>query len=768
MENCYHCGDEIVTKHETDNHQFCCNGCVSVYQIINNAGLTDYYNETGTPGINNKNNIYLDYLSSPEVASKLISYQDANRSVIKFVLPSIHCASCVWLLERLSLLSPNIISSQVNFLSKKITIHFNHNEMSLYDVGALLLSIGYEPKLDHSKRKKKVNHLIIRIGVAGFCFGNIMLLSFPEYLGDDPGLMWNKFFSMLSIFLSIPIVLYSAQPFYNGVYSALKAKKVSVDLLIVLGILALLGRSMFEIFHLGQGGYLDSLAGLIFFLLIGKWFQARVFSELSFEKENASYLPLAVLRKKEGEFKMTPIKEVHKGDEIRLRNGEVIPFKCVLKSTEATIDNSFITGEELPVHVKTGDVLYCGAQVQGNLIDVLVSDSTSEDLSDLWRDNKRSSDREEVTVNSKLIGYFTIFILLVAVGTFGYWSMYSFENAFLAATSVLIIACPCALALSAPIVYGIILRIYASRGLFVKSAQIVKKMSEVKSLIFDKTGTITNKRVDLKWVGVELSKNEYVAIGSIIRNSSHPLAVELGKKIKGVATISNYSEEVGEGLSATCNNEDYRIGTSVYVGTENIAGSTSIYVSKNSIVLGRFTLKLSIREGIEKLLKALNTTYSTYLLSGDENLVVKEYEHLFPTPYSIVKGASPEEKEAFLINKNKLAPSLMLGDGINDSLAFKHAHIGIAVVEETGSFFPSCDGIVKSDQLQELDSFINLAKYSKWVLLSCFLFSLSYNLVGLYYAVTLSLTPLFAAVLMPVSSVSVVLLAYLMLYSKRK
>jgi len=767
MVNCFHCGDEIITEVKSEDKSFCCQGCASVYNIINGAGLSNYYKgEQQNPGISNKKLIYLDYLDSEEVQQKLISFKDENRSVVRFVLPSIHCASCVWLLERLTLLNAGIISSEIDFLSKRITIHFNHHQISLRKVGELLVSIGYEPKLDLNKRKRKINHLIIRIGVAGFCFGNIMLLSFPEYLGQETGELWKKFFSYLNIILSIPVFTYCSVPFYKGVLSAFKAKKISVDILIVFGIVTLLGRSVYEIFVLNQGGYLDSLSGLLFFLLIGKWFQAKVFSELSFEKDNSYYLPLAVLKKVGDDFVVTPLEKIRKGDIIRLRNGEVVPYKCALNSDEGAVENSFITGEELPIQVKKGDLVYCGAQVKGQLIDLVVADAENGDLSEMWRETKSISQEESQLVDTRFITGFTLFVFTVAIGAFVFWSFYSSEKAFLATTSVLIVACPCALALSAPTVYGIILRKMGKMGVYLKNANAIKDLAKIKTFVFDKTGTITNKKIELKWVGSHLSDEEKSCIGSIIKHSSHPLAKELSNSLKGDKIIEDFEEVIGEGVSAVCNKSLYKIGSHDFVET-NQSVVTAIYIKKESEVLGCFTMKLSVRDHLEESMKTLREFYSTYLLSGDPNLNEQDYKHLF-SENSIVKNASPTEKKDFIENQNKIAPTLMIGDGINDSLAFDSATIGLAVIEETGSFFPSCDGIIKGEDLNKLPSIVRLAKYSKNVLIACFSFSIIYNLIGLYFAVTHQLTPLFAAILMPLSSVSVVGLAVLLLSRKFK
>lgn len=765
MGNCYHCGDDIVTEVKSENKSFCCQGCASVFNIINGAGLTDYYNgEKQNPGISNKKLVYLDYLESEDVQSKLITYKDNKRSVVKFVLPSIHCASCVWLLERLPLLNKGVISSEIDFLSKRITIHFDHNQTNLREVGELLLSIGYEPKLDFKGKKKRINHLIIRIGVAGFCFGNIMLLSFPEYLDQNPGEMWKRFFSYLNLILSIPIFTYCSMPFYKGVSSAWRAKKISVDILIVIGILTLLGRSVYEIFILESGGYLDSLAGLLFFLLIGKWFQAKVFSELSFEKDNSYYLPLAVLKKSGEDFQVTSLKEVEKGDFLRLRNGEVVPFKCVLNSIEGVVENSFITGEELPVQLKQGDLVFCGAQVKGELIEVVVADTENGDLSEMWRESNKTGSEDSSLVSSRFITIFTLAVFGVAIGAFVYWSFFSWEKAFLATTSVLIVACPCALALSAPTVYGLILRKFGKFGAYLKNAQAIKTLSKIKTVVFDKTGTITNKNIELNWVGDQLGVEDQMAIASISQHSSHPLAKEITKRFKTFCKVDAFVEDLGKGASGIVEGIRYKIGSNDFVGAPS-TGVTSVYVARENQILGMFTMKLSLRENLENWLKGFSKTFKTFLLSGDPNLNKADYNHLFNSA-QIIKDASPLEKSRVIKEQSELQPTLMVGDGINDSLAFDSATLGLAVVEETGAFFPSCDGIIKGEQLNNLPFLIDVAKYSKTVLIACFSFSIIYNSIGLYFAVTQQLTPLFAAILMPLSSVSVVGLAVLLISLK--
>ncbi|MGB0917077.1 MAG: heavy metal translocating P-type ATPase metal-binding domain-containing protein, partial [Flavobacteriales bacterium] len=303
---CFHCSDECADEIiEHDNHTFCCNGCSTVYQLLQDVGLDETY-ANGPLGVRpDEAKAYeLNYLDNEEVKQSLLDFSDGKLGRISFELPAIHCSACVYLLERLERLNPGVKQSEVNFPKKTANILFDQSVISLKELVLLLHSIGYAPNLNLAKSGEKEQKpttdkaLLYRIGVAGFCFGNIMLLSFPEYLigGQALDSKWSVLFNYLNLALAIPVVLFAGRDYLLSAYKGLKVRHVNMDVPVSIGILAIFGRSAYDILAGVGPGFLDSLAGFVFFLLIGKWYQAKTYSGLSFERDYKSFFPIAVNR----------------------------------------------------------------------------------------------------------------------------------------------------------------------------------------------------------------------------------------------------------------------------------------------------------------------------------------------------------------------------------------------------------------------------------------------------------------------------------------
>ncbi len=308
--HCYHCHDDIRSEVLTfEDKSFCCEGCKTVYQILNENGLCTFYSLDAAAGLSQKDqkgNRAYDFLNDVSVATQLIDYQDDNITKVTFLLPTMHCASCIWLLENLYKIKETVISSKVNFLKKEVYILFDHTKTSLRDVAVLLAQIGYAPEInlndldaDAPRHAGISRRIYYQLGVAGFAFGNIMLLSFPEYLGLKDSLDGNfaPIFGYFNLILAIPVLLYSAQDYLKSAFQGLRNGYLNLDVPLSLGILALFGRSAYEILTQTGGGYMDSFAGLLFFLLMGKWFQQKTFYHLSFERDYKSYFPISATLK---------------------------------------------------------------------------------------------------------------------------------------------------------------------------------------------------------------------------------------------------------------------------------------------------------------------------------------------------------------------------------------------------------------------------------------------------------------------------------------
>src|SRR5690554_2433440 len=376
--HCSHCGelcrDEQIAFR---NEHFCCEGCKLVYQLLAENGLCTYYDLESTPGKTINSTIErkrFDYLANPDVEKKLIDFNTKDKASTTFLIPHIHCTSCVWLLENLHQLDSGVYSGSVNFLKRQVTILFNPAKTSVRNIVELLTNIGYEPdlKLEHLEEKKasKISRsLWLKLGVAGFSFGNIMLFSFPEYfnifVSSESVDEFKVIFGALNIVLAMPVLFYSGIDYLKSAWAAISQKGINLDVPISMGIIALVGRSLYEIISGVGPGYLDSFAGFIFFLLIGKALQQKTFDRLSFDRDYKSYLPISVMRLIDGIENSIPVTELEVGDQILVRNNELIPSDSILTSTIALIDYSFITGEIEPVEVAKGELVFAGGKISG-------------------------------------------------------------------------------------------------------------------------------------------------------------------------------------------------------------------------------------------------------------------------------------------------------------------------------------------------------------------------------------------------------------------
>jgi len=777
---CVHCGADCGNSPVIwDEKPFCCHGCKTVYQILDQKKMGQYYKIQPMSGIRietGKETRQFAFLDIEEIKEKLLSFNDGNTSSVHLFLPGIHCASCIWLLEHLNTLHQGIIYSNVNFPKKEIYITFKNDEITLRQIAELLAAIHYVPEitLDQIDEKKKPatnRSLLVKIGIASFSFLNIMMYSFPEYV---PGghLLEQEFkhvFGWLSFLLILPVVFYSASDYYLSAWKGLKYKVISIDLPITLGIIALFLQSSYEVFTGNGIGYMDSLAGLLFFLLIGKWYQGKTYEALSFERDYKSYFPVAVTRLVDGAEEIIPIKNLRKGEKIIVRNQELIPADANIVKGQANIDYSFVTGEAMPVPKSPGEFVFAGGRQMGSAIELLVEKEVEQSyLTQLW--NQKSDKNEESRLNNTINNvsqYFTAVVMMVAFIAFFYWLMNdTLGKAVYVFASVLIIACPCALALTIPFTFGSTMRLFGRNGFYIKKTDVIEQLYRTTAVVFDKTGTITlNREVTIAFKGKQLSDDEIQKVRSVVRHSSHPLSTTLNehfREYKQVATTS-YDEVPGQGITAIIDGLRINVGSKAFVlgETENEPTSESrVYVSIDGDFKGYFSIGNRYRQGLNDVIPQLRQQYKIHLLSGDNDAEKDNLREIFGPDAELHFYQSPTDKKAY-INKLKDAgfKVLMIGDGLNDAGALAESHAGISIADDVFSFSPACDAILESKRFGQLFHFLAFTKKSFGVIRLSFLLSFFYNVIGLSFAVTGMLSPIIAAILMPVSSISVVAFA---------
>ncbi len=781
---CYHCGLACPTADiAIGDKYFCCQGCRTAYEILEGSDLCAYYDLNQAPGNTPKEfnaEARFAYLDEPSIRGQLLDFTDGTRSSVTLFIPTMHCSSCVWVLESLHKIDEGIISSRVNFLEKTVAITFLEEKISLRRIVELLAALGYEPQinlesLEKKSRKEADKSLILKLGVAGFAFGNIMLLSLPEYFsGGTIEPSFKQFFGLLNILLALPVFLYSSTEYFHSALAGLRHRTVNIDVPVSLGIIAMFSRSVYEIAFAHGPGYMDSFTALVFLLLVGKFFQKRTQDALSFERDYKSYFPVAVHRKNGTELQPVAISELQPGDRILIRSGELIPADSVLISGEGVIDYSFVTGESDPVIKKSGDILYAGARQMGGAIELEVVKEVSQSyLTRLWNNEifKQPTEGRFESIANFAGKYFTFFILTVATGAALYWMPVSASMAVNVFTAVLIVACPCAFALTVPFTLGTAMRLMGRQQFYLKNSNVVEKLARVTTIIWDKTGTLTSgRKAAVEFIPASgknpLQPEELSLVRSAAHHSTHPLSRRLESHLATVPLhpTEMFQEFPGQGIYALVEGEEVKIGSADFVGIPSeerlrVQHETAslVFVAVNNQYRGCFRLANQYRESLDSVLTELKRHYQQGLISGDHPGEKYRLQPYFPEENLIHFNQSPRDKLDFIRRLQEKGHIVaMIGDGLNDAGALKQSDVGIAITEDLNAFSPACDAILDAGHFHRLPAFFRLSRDSIRVMLISFGISVLYNIIGLSFAVGGKLSPLVSAILMPISSISVV------------
>lgn len=798
---CFHCGKPCADNaFALEEKSFCCFGCQTVFSLLRENGLEQFYELNARPGTRIRAASAAAkwaFLDDPAVAEKLFDYADQKQVRVTLHLPAIHCVACVWLLENLFKLHPGVGKTLVNFSRREAAIAFSPAKIKFSELAALLSSIGYEPLLTLGETEKAKTSPLgkktwLQIGLAAFGFGNIMLMSLPFYLGLDSfnGPWFKVIAGWLGLALALPVVTFSAADFWRAAWFSLRQRVLTMEVPIAIGIAAIYAASVFEVLSHRGPGYCDSLCGLIFFLLCGRLFQRKTHDRLTFDRDYKGFFPLSVVRigragsplPAAGAHGVTrpteesiAISRLQTGDRIILRNAELLPADARLVSGEACMDYSFVTGESEPVVCAVGAHLYAGGRQVGGAIEVETLKPVAQSyLASLWDNEafRKHRDNDLDSLTNRYSRRFTKLVIGVAVGAAAFWFFKEPSQSLKAFISVLIVACPCALALAAPLTHGTAQRILARLKIFLKNALVIERMAEVDTIVLDKTGTLTT--ADARGVEFQadhkLSTMEEEWIASLARHSTHPSSIRITKTLTaGNLEVRAFRETAGCGIKGEVGGHKILIGSRAWLKFCGVLDDTNDRppkIDSGSVVgvaidgkwRGLFALENSLRPEVEKLIAQLGGRFELALLSGDNEREVVRFQKIFGDCATLRFNQSPADKLNFIRELQQRGRKVMMvGDGLNDAGALKQADVGVAVVEQIGVFSPASDVILDAAELPRLARVLAFSRRAALIVRTGFVISTCYNVVGVSIAAAGLLAPIVCAILMPLSSATIVI-----------
>jgi heavy metal translocating P-type ATPase len=781
---CFHCG--LSTKNPIQlsrdlTKSFCCHGCLSVFQIIEESKLDEYYSikkdsdpSLFIPAPESKKNF--KHFDEENFESDFVKKLDSEKS-IKLYLEGVHCIACLWLIEKIPQILKGVLRANFDFDNSVVSITTTKGA-SLSEVAKLLDKLGYTPhpiKNDDEISKLKANEersYLIKLGIAMACMGNILLFSISIYAGLEGNL--KSTFNWLSFLISLPVVTFCAMPFYRSALSSLRNKKPNMDLPISVALIAGTGSGLFSLItNIGET-YFDSLTSLVFLLLLSRYCLLKIrqqgvtSSNLEYFSSFGNVTVLKNLLTREG--KTVLAKYVSINDLLQINEGGIIPADGVVIEGEAFLNTSLLTGESLPMRSSKDDFVFSGTEIiSGELVIRVKETGVKTKLGRILSSVKKLSKKQTPfsSLSQKVSQFFISLVFLISLGTVAYfWQQGTPLVGITRALTLLIVTCPCALALATPLALTATLQKLLKVGIVLKTEDVVEKLHKARNIYLDKTGTLTEGHFQVIDLSLEMTPKLRSIIWTLEKRARHPIATALTSYIEGLGPVDemklkDWLETPGIGVSGVIDDQFYQLKrTKFYAGA-----GTSVSLYQDDDLLISIVLKDKARSDSKSIIDELKTMgLNPIIISGDTKKEVEDLAlEVGINKDQVYSEISPEGKLALL---TKDPNSIMVGDGANDAMALKKASIGIAVKGSLDISLEAADIYFTRAGISSLKNLINSSMTAIKVIKINMLFSLLFNLVGSYLALTGKITPLIAAVLMPLSSLSVLLSTYL--FSKEK
>ncbi len=778
---CTHCQlefseDVMIVEGE---HFFCCKGCQGIYHLLSDEGLDNFYDKVGntklappTEQFENSENF-----NTPAFYERFVTCNSDGFNEISLVIEGIHCAACIWLNEKALQKMDGIVEVSINFTTNKAKITWADEVVKLSEIIDMIRAIGYDafpydPSLQETHANKERKDYYLRMAVAGFSLMNMMSISFAQYYGYFSGIE-DDIVSILNIgewVLATPVLFYSGWVFFKGAYFGIKNKIVNMDILVATGALLTYIYSIYiTVLGLGEA-YFDSVTMIIAFVLFGKFLEVlSKKSAVDTLDVMSKHVPTEVSIIDGESVKSIGVNDVKVGDIVLLQNGEKVALDGVLTEGEGSFDESSLSGESVPIAKKIGDKIISGTlSIDASIRYKVEKDFAHSTLSNLiaMLENSMSKKPRIEQLANRLSEYFSSTILILSLLTFIVWWLWphDFSTAFMVGISVIIIACPCALALATPVATLVGLGLGAKRGILFKEAAQLETMANVQAIVFDKTGTLTEgkpKVVDVHWIDKDVSRE---LIFALVKSSKHPISKGIVEYLDEEDTLllDEVNSITARGMIGRYRGQMILGGNAVLMRDNNIAckenySNSAFYFAIDSELKVVFELKDQAKEDAKE-----NITYfkkqglEIIMLTGDHENVAKEIaSEIAIDVYE--SDMTPESKEAYLVKlQNQDKKVMMIGDGVNDILALARADIGIAMGSGSDIAIDVSDVVLMHDSLTSLSEAYKISKTTYGLIKQNLGLSLVYNAITIPLAMAGYIIPLVAAVSMSLSSLLVV------------
>jgi len=786
---CSHCQlefDESVMIREKDNPDlyFCCNGCQGVYHLLKDDGLDSFYekigNQTIAPPIASSKQDSSNF-DMESFKQRYIKTTKDGFSQVDLVIEGIHCAACVWLNEKILDDTDGVVEANINFTNNKAKIVWDEDTIKLSQIIDKIRSIGYnaypyDRSQEDIKATAKKRDYFMRMAVAIFASMNIMMIDIAKYAGFFTGMKPETLHlvHIAEFIFATPVLFYSGWIFFRGAYYGLKNHIINMDLLVSSGATLTYIYSIYVLLG-GKGhSYFDSVAMIITFVLVGKYLEVLgKKSAVDTMDKIKSQIPLEATIIKDGAKVVIPIDKIEVGDIIELKTGERASVDGELIVSEAIFDESNMSGESLPVEKFKSDKIYSGTINAGGVIRYRATknyaNSTFSNIINLLEDALNSKPQIEERAN-EISKYFSITILSLALLSFLGWYFYSgdFEKALIIGISVIVIACPCALALATPIASLVGISWGANKGVLFKEAKFIETFAKADSVVLDKTGTVTNGKLSVKNIKGEINKETLPILYALTDSSIHPVSKAIKKYLKenykdlSQVELENIQQIHAKGLEAKYKGKKILGGNTQLIKDNkievNIDTKYTIYhfAIDNQLIVSfelEDTLKPYSKELIEYF-KSINV--KSIMATGDHKSVAKRIaKEVGIENYKY--EMSPIDKANFIESLKKEGKTVvMVGDGVNDALALSKADVSIAMGSGADVALAMSDVVILNNSLIGVkDSFRISRRTYKFIKQNLFI-SLVYNTITIPIAIAGYVIPLVAALSMSLSSLLVV------------